>query len=37
VTGGQGSFVMEFSHYDAVPPQVQQAIVGQYKPKEVEE
>lgn len=37
VTGGQGSFVMELSHYDPVPPQVQQQIVSQYKPKEVEE
>ena len=34
VTGGQGSFVMEFSHYEPVPPHVQQQIVAQYKPKE---
>ncbi len=32
VTGGQGSFSMEFSHYEAVPPQVQQQIAAQYKP-----
>jgi elongation factor G len=37
VTGGQGSFVMEFSHYEPVPPQVQQQIVAQYKPKAEEE
>ena len=37
VTGGQGSFVMEFSHYEPVPPQVQQQIVGQYQPREAEE
>jgi elongation factor G len=37
VTGGQGSFVMELSHYDPVPPQVQQQIVAQYKPKAEEE
>ena len=37
VTGGQGSFVMEFSHYEAVPPQVQQHIAAQYKPKTEEE
>src|SRR5438874_4230840 len=37
VTGGQGSFVMEFSHYEPVPPQVQQQIVAQYKPKEEKE
>ena len=37
VTGGQGSFVMEFSHYEPVPPQVQQNVVAQYKPKAEEE
>lgn len=37
VTGGQGSFSMEFSHYDAVPPQVQQQIAESYKPKADEE
>jgi elongation factor G len=37
VTGGQGSFSMEFSHYEPVPPQVQQQIIGQYKPKAEEE
>jgi elongation factor G len=34
VTGGQGSFIMEFSHYEPVPPHVQQQIVAQYKPRE---
>ena len=33
-TGGQGSFVMEFSHYDPVPALVQQKLQAQYKPKE---
>lgn len=37
VTGGQGSFVMELSHYEPVPPHVQQTIVNQYKPKIEEE
>jgi elongation factor G len=37
VTGGQGSYTMEFSHYDPVPPFVQQQIVAQYKPKAEEE
>jgi elongation factor G len=37
VTGGQGSFVMEFSHYESVPPQVQQQVTAQYKPKAEEE
>ncbi len=37
VTGGQGSFVMEFSHYDMVPPNVQQQIMANYKAKPEEE
>jgi elongation factor G len=37
VTGGQGSFVMELSHYEPAPVQVQQHIAGQYKPKAEEE
>lgn len=37
VTGGQGSFVMEFSHYEPVPGNVQQQIVSQYKPRPEEE
>ena len=37
VTGGQGSFAMEFSHYEAVPPQIQQQIIAAYKPKAEEE
>ena len=37
VTGGQGSYSMEFSHYEPVPPNVQQQIVSQYKPKEEED
>ncbi len=37
VTGGQGSFSMEFSHYEPVPPQIQQQIAAQYKPGAEEE
>ncbi len=37
VTGGLGSFVMQLSHYEPVPPQVQQQVVNQYKPKTEEE
>jgi len=37
VTGGQGSFTMEFSHYEPTPPNVQQQIVAQYKPQEEED
>ncbi len=37
VTGGQGSYSMELSHYEPVPPNVQQQIVAQYaKNKEAE-
>jgi elongation factor G len=32
VTGGQGTFVMELSHYDVVPPNVQAQIVAAHKP-----
>jgi elongation factor G len=37
VTGGQGSFVMDFSHYEPAPPQVQQQIIAQYKPTHSED
>ncbi len=37
VTGGQGSYIMELSHYDVVPPNVQQQIVAAHKPKDEEE
>jgi elongation factor G len=31
VTGGQGAFTLEFSHYAAVPPQTQQQLASQFK------
>ncbi len=31
VTGGQGSYTIELSHYDPVPPQVQQQITAEHK------
>lgn len=37
VTGGQGSYTMELSHYEAVPGNVQAQIVAQYKPREEED
>ncbi len=37
VTGGQGSYSMELSHYDPVPGNVQAQIVAQYKPRVEEE
>lgn len=37
VTGGQGSFMMELSHYDVVPPNVQQQIMAAHKTTDEEE
>ena len=31
VTGGQGSYSMELSHYDPVPPNLQQQLANDYK------
>jgi len=37
VTGGRGSYSMTLSHYELVPPNVQQQIVAQYaKPKQAD-
>ena len=36
MTGGQGSYVMEFSHYDVVPPNIQQEIIAKSKVKDDE-
>ena len=37
VTGGQGSYTIEFSHYDVVPPNVQQEIIKAAKVQEEED
>ena len=37
MTGGQGSYTMEFSHYDVVPGNVQKEIVEKAQLKEEEE
>jgi len=37
VTGGQGSFTMELSHYDPVPEHVKQQIIAGYQPKDEED
>jgi elongation factor G len=37
VTGGRGSYSMSLSHYEVVPPNVQQQIIAQYGKKKVEE
>jgi elongation factor G len=37
MTGGQGSYSMDFSHYDVMPPNVQQDIIAKAKLQEEEE
>ena len=37
MTGGQGSYSMEFSHYDVVPPNVQQEIISKTKLQDEED
>ena len=37
ITGGQGSYTLEFSHYDVVPGNVQQEIIAKAQVKEEEE
>jgi elongation factor G len=37
MTGGQGAFGMDLSHYEAVPMQVQIALIAAYHPKAEEE
>jgi elongation factor G len=32
VTGGAGSYSMEFSHYDPVPPMIQKQLAAEFKP-----
>jgi elongation factor G len=36
ITGGAGSFSIEFSHYDPVPARKQQELIAEYKPHEEE-
>ena len=37
MTGGAGSFVMDYSHDEQTPPHVQQEVVAAYKPHEEED
>ena len=34
ITGGAGSFTMEYSHDEKTPPNIQAEVVKAYKPKE---
>ncbi len=36
MTGGQGRYTLELSHYEAVPPLVQQQLTAAFKPKDDE-
>ena len=36
MTGGEGRYTLEFSHYEAVPPSIQHQLTSQYKVKEEE-
>lgn len=36
VTGGQGTYSIEFSHYEPVPPSIQQQLMAEYKPGQEE-
>ncbi len=36
LTGGQGRYTLAFSHYEAVPPGVQQELVGQHRVRDEE-
>jgi elongation factor G len=33
MTGGAGSFAMDYSHSERTPPQIQQAVIAAFKPK----
>jgi len=37
LTGGQGRYSIEFSHYEAVPGQVQRQLVEAFKPQAEED
>ena len=37
LTGGQGAYTMELSHYDPVPPRKQQELAAAWKPREAQE
>ena len=37
ITGGRGTYTLEFSHYQQVPHDIQKALADEYKPAEVED
>jgi elongation factor G len=32
ITAGHGSYTLEFSHYEAAPPQLQQKLISAHRP-----
>jgi elongation factor G len=32
ITAGHGSYTLEFSHYEAAPPQLQQRLISAHRP-----
>jgi len=37
ITGGSGSFVMDYSHDEQTPPHIQQEVIAAYKPRDEED
>ena len=37
LTGGSGAYTMELSHYDPVPPRIQQALTQAWRPRAEDE
>ncbi|MDR2444010.1 MAG: elongation factor G [Deltaproteobacteria bacterium] len=37
MTGGRGSFSLEFSHYDEAPAQIREKVIAEFKPQEEKE
>ena len=37
VTAGRGRYALDFSHYEPVPPQVQQRLVDAWRPRHEED
>jgi elongation factor G len=37
MTGGRGSFSLEFAHYDEAPPQIREKVIADFKPQEEKE
>ena len=36
MTGGQGRYTLQLSHYDPVPADIQRKLISEFKPREIE-